>query len=76
MDKPAAAATATLDRPGRPVLDEFDHASLPARDLEEAIRFYRDVLGGEMTVKEAHFAQFRLSGTRIGVGSAGTHAEA
>lgn len=72
MDKPATAASATFDRPRRPVLEEFDHASLPCRDLEEAIRFYRDVLGGEMTVKETYFAQFRLGGTRIGVGSAGT----
>jgi catechol 2,3-dioxygenase-like lactoylglutathione lyase family enzyme len=58
--------------PQRPVLGAFDHASLPARDLDEAIRFYRDVLGGEMTVQEEFFAQFRLGGTRIGVGSAGT----
>jgi catechol 2,3-dioxygenase-like lactoylglutathione lyase family enzyme len=72
MEKTRLADAAVKSKPVRPVLDAFDHASLPCRDLEEAIRFYRDVLGGEMTVKETYFAQFRLGGTRLGVGSAGT----
>lgn len=57
---------------GPPRLESFDHASLPCRDLDEAIRFYRDVLGGEILVTEDKFVLFRIAGTRIGIGSTGT----
>lgn len=57
---------------GPPKLTKFDHVSLPCRDLDEGIRFYRDVLGGEMTVHQEAFAQFRLAGVKIGIGSVGT----
>ncbi len=30
---------------GPPKFNGFDHVSAPCRDLEEGIRFYRDVLG-------------------------------
>ena len=56
---------------GPPRFDGIDHVSFPCRDLEEGIRFYRDVLGGKMLVKEDAFALFEISGARIGIGSAG-----
>jgi catechol 2,3-dioxygenase-like lactoylglutathione lyase family enzyme len=56
---------------GPPQLKSVDHVSMPCRDLDEGIRFYRDVLGGEMVVQESAFALFKLAGTRIGIGSAG-----
>lgn len=57
---------------GPPKLESFDHASLPCHDLDEAIRFYSSVLGGELLVTEDKFALFRIAGTRIGIGSTGT----
>ena len=56
---------------GPPRLDGIDHVSVPCRDLEEGIRFYRDVLGGKMLVREDAFALFDVCGARIGIGSAG-----
>jgi catechol 2,3-dioxygenase-like lactoylglutathione lyase family enzyme len=56
---------------GPPRLAAFDHVSLPCRDLDEAIRFYRDVLGGDLKVRESAFALFHIAGTRVGVSSAG-----
>ena len=64
----AEASTAA----GPPTFNGFDHVSVPCRDLDEGIRFYRDVLGGELLVTESAFALFRIAGTRVGVGSAGT----
>ena len=56
---------------GPPQFESFDHVSMPCRDLEEGIRFYRDVLGGEMIVKEGAFAYFKIADKKIGIGSAG-----
>ena len=56
---------------GPPRLDGIDHVSVPCRDLEEGIRFYRDVLGGKMLVREDAFALFEICGARFGIGSAG-----
>lgn len=56
----------------RPTFDSFDHASMPCKDLEEAIRFYSQVLDGELIVQEPEFALFKIAGTRIGIGSTGT----
>ena len=56
---------------GPPRLDGIDHVSFPCRDLDEGIRFYRDVLGGKMLVREDAFALFDICGARIGIGSAG-----
>lgn len=56
---------------GPPRLDGIDHVSFPCRDLDEGIRFYRDVLGGNMLVREDAFALFEICGARIGIGSAG-----
>ena len=56
---------------GPPHLDGIDHVSFPCRDLDEGIRFYRDVLGGKMLVREDAFALFEICGARFGIGSAG-----
>jgi catechol 2,3-dioxygenase-like lactoylglutathione lyase family enzyme len=56
---------------GPPSLGEFAHVSVPCRDLEEGIRFYSNVLGGDMHVKTPTFASFRLGGVDVGIGSDG-----
>ena len=54
-----------------PEFDGLDHVSLPCRNLQGGIRFYRDVLGGELVAETPAFAFFELWGTRIGIGSEG-----
>ena len=71
MDQIVASPTDESKTTGPPEFKCFDHVSLPCRDLEEGIRFYRDVLGGELVVQEEFFAMFRIAGTRIGISSAG-----
>jgi catechol 2,3-dioxygenase-like lactoylglutathione lyase family enzyme len=44
---------------------------LPCHDLQEGIRFYRDVLGGELIVERPAFAYFKLWATKMGIGSDG-----
>ena len=56
---------------GPPELGSLDHVSFPCRDLQEGIRFYRDVLGGNMIVERAAFAFFELWGLHVGIGSEG-----
>ncbi|MGA2392002.1 MAG: VOC family protein [Candidatus Lustribacter sp.] len=53
-------------------LGRFDHVSVPCRDLDEAMCFFVDVLGGEVRVKTPIFAEVRLGGTLIGFGAKGT----
>lgn len=60
------------DMTGPPKINSFDHVSMPSHDLDESIRFYTGVLGGEMVVQEEKFALFKIAGTRIGIGSTGT----
>jgi catechol 2,3-dioxygenase-like lactoylglutathione lyase family enzyme len=49
-------------------LGAFNHASIPVRDLEEAKRFYTEILGGEVTLLPAPgFAEVRLGGAIIGL---------
>src|SRR5437016_2609001 len=55
----------------RPKLGNFAHVSVPCRDLEEGIRFYRDVLGGEMHVKTPDFASFKFGEVDVGIGTVG-----
>ena len=45
-----ATKTAGVDSP--PKIESFHHVSLPCRDLEEGIRFYTEVMGGRVRVKE------------------------
>ena len=47
------------------------HIAIPCRDLDEGVRFYRDVLGGEQMVEESAFALFALGGTLIGISTEG-----
>ena len=54
-----------------PVQLGFAHVSVPCRDLEEGIAFYRDVLGGEMHVNTPTFCSFRLGGVDVGIGTDG-----
>lgn len=51
---------------------KFDHVSVPCRDLEEALCFFVDVLGGELRVLTPIFAEVRLGGANIGFGTQGT----
>jgi len=71
MPGPDTITQAETSVSGPPKFKSVDHLSVPCRDLEEGIRFYRDVLGGELVVQEAAFALFNIAGTRIGIGSAG-----
>jgi catechol 2,3-dioxygenase-like lactoylglutathione lyase family enzyme len=72
MDQATASNTEKPRVSGPPNFIGFDHVSAPVRDLDESIRFYRDVLGGELMVTESAFALFRIAETRVGIGSAGT----
>jgi catechol 2,3-dioxygenase-like lactoylglutathione lyase family enzyme len=57
---------------GPPKFNHLDHVSAPCRDLEEGIRFYGDVLGGERIASSVvAFAFIEIAGTRIGIGSVG-----
>jgi catechol 2,3-dioxygenase-like lactoylglutathione lyase family enzyme len=56
---------------GPPQFDSFHHVSIPCRDLEEGIRFYTEVMGGKLRVKEPHFASIRVAGADIGIGAEG-----
>jgi catechol 2,3-dioxygenase-like lactoylglutathione lyase family enzyme len=71
MDQATISGTDKARVTGPPKFNGLDHVSAPCRDLEEGIRFYRDVLGGELVVREAAFALFRIAETRVGIGSAG-----
>ena len=45
----------------------FSHMSLPVRDREEAVRFFVNVLGGEVVLDLPAFSEVRLAGTIIGL---------
>jgi len=45
----------------------FNHLSLPVRDLEEARRFYTKVLGGEVVVENPGFYEVRVGGVIFGL---------
>src|SRR5262245_53015728 len=65
------ATTATEPELGPAKLDSLAHVSLPCRDLEDAIAFYVDVLGGELRVNGKSFASVTLAGIHIGIGNVG-----
>jgi len=53
-------------------LDSMAHISLPCRDLEEAIAFYVDVLGGVLRRNDGEiFASVRIGGIHVGLGCQG-----
>lgn len=49
----------------------FHHVSIPCRDLDEGIKFYIEVLGGKLRLREPKFASIRIAGADIGIGSDG-----
>lgn len=53
-------------------LGNFAHVSVPCRDLEEAMCFFIDVLGGELCVSTPIFGEVRLGGVNVGFGIQGT----
>jgi catechol 2,3-dioxygenase-like lactoylglutathione lyase family enzyme len=69
MHEAALESRTSLQRP--PTLGAFAHVSVPCRDLQEGIRFYTRVLGGEMHVETPTFASFRLGGVDVGIGTDG-----
>lgn len=72
MDDLDVASTVKSKVAGPPRFNSLDHVSLPCNDLEDGIRFYAKVLGGELIVQESKFALFRIAEMRVGIGSAGT----
>lgn len=70
MDIPTASADRGTQS-GPPQFKFLDHVSLSCRDLDEGVRFYRDVLGGELVVQESAFALFNIAGARVGISTAG-----
>jgi catechol 2,3-dioxygenase-like lactoylglutathione lyase family enzyme len=64
-------ASPKSNRDGPPTLMALHHISVPCRDLDEGIRFYRDVLGGMVKVTEPAFALLRVGGTDIGISTDG-----
>jgi len=69
IDEPSSQAAQPL---GPVPLGKFDHVSVPCRDLDEALCFFIDVLGGELRVLTPIFAEVRLGGVNIGFGTQGT----
>jgi catechol 2,3-dioxygenase-like lactoylglutathione lyase family enzyme len=51
--------------------ESMAHVSLPCRDLDEAIAFYVDVLGGTLRISGPRFASLDLAGASIGLGNVG-----
>jgi catechol 2,3-dioxygenase-like lactoylglutathione lyase family enzyme len=72
MGSPDSEIAALSEPSGPPSFNGFHHVSLPCADLEEGIRFFEHVLGGELLSKQAKFALFQIAGTRVGIGSVGT----
>jgi catechol 2,3-dioxygenase-like lactoylglutathione lyase family enzyme len=64
-----ATKAAGLDGP--PKFESFHHVSIPCRDLEEGIRFYTEVMGGRVRVKEPFFASIQVADAAIGIGAEG-----
>jgi catechol 2,3-dioxygenase-like lactoylglutathione lyase family enzyme len=57
---------AAHERQDRPWFTAMAHVSLPVRDLEEAKRFYTEVLGGRLILNLPEFAEVMLAGTIVG----------
>jgi len=53
----------------RPRFSAMAHVSLRVRDVEEAKRFYTDVLGGRLILDEGEFAEAVVAGTIVGFSS-------
>jgi catechol 2,3-dioxygenase-like lactoylglutathione lyase family enzyme len=55
-----------VDQTPRPKLTAFAHASIFCRDLEQAKRFFTQVIGGELIHDVDGFAEVKVAGTIIG----------
>lgn len=51
----------------KPKFTAFAHASIPCRDLEQAKRFFTEVVGGELIHDIKGFAEVRVAGKIIGL---------
>jgi len=51
----------------RPKFSGFSHISLPCRDIQETIRFFTEVLGGELVYDLGGFAEVRIGGMLFGL---------
>jgi catechol 2,3-dioxygenase-like lactoylglutathione lyase family enzyme len=71
MAQDTTSASGRRNPSGPPKFNHFDHVSLPCRDLDEGIQFYRDILGCEQIVKTEGFAFFTIANIRFGIGSVG-----
>ena len=58
---PGAAQSAAQPRPAR-----LSHMSIPVRDRAQAVRFFVDVLGAEVTLEIPTFVEVRLAGAILG----------
>jgi catechol 2,3-dioxygenase-like lactoylglutathione lyase family enzyme len=63
----ARAAFESKQEPARPRFTAFAHASLYCGDLEQAKRFFTQVIGGELIHDVDGFAEVRVAGTIIGL---------
>jgi catechol 2,3-dioxygenase-like lactoylglutathione lyase family enzyme len=66
------AAHEAIDRPR---FSAMAHASLPVRDLEEAKRFYTEVLGGRLVLNLPEFAEVVVAGMIFGFAEKSGHVQ-
>jgi catechol 2,3-dioxygenase-like lactoylglutathione lyase family enzyme len=62
-------------RQPRPFFTAMAHASLTVRDLEEAKRFYTEVLGGRLVLNLPEFAEVNVSGMIFGFAEVSGHVQ-
>jgi catechol 2,3-dioxygenase-like lactoylglutathione lyase family enzyme len=65
------SATETPGVNAPPQFESFHHVSIPCRDLEEGIRFYTEIMGGKVRVREPFFASIQVADAAIGIGAEG-----
>jgi len=51
----------------QPQFSGFSHVSLPCRDVQEAIRFFTEVLGGELVYDLSAFGEVLIGGVLFGL---------
>ena len=66
---------AAHQRQDRPFFSQMAHASLTVRDLDEAKRFYVDVLGGRLVLNLPEFAEVVVAGMIFGFGTKSGHVQ-
>jgi catechol 2,3-dioxygenase-like lactoylglutathione lyase family enzyme len=58
-----------------PQFSAMAHASIPVRDLQEAKRFYTEVLGGELILDLPEFAEVTVAGMIFGFAEKSGHVQ-